>query len=73
MIKSMNINSSVIKYAYYDTKTLLLSIVFKNDKEYLFYDVPHTVWEEFEKSNNKGKFFSSNIKGKYGRKITNLF
>ena len=34
-------------------------------KEYIFENVPYSVWQDFKDAESKGKFYNRNIKGKY--------
>ena len=42
-----------------------LRVEFKNSNAYTYPRVSFDVWNEFQESESKGKFFASNIKGKY--------
>jgi len=66
-MEKIEIVSSILKSAYYDNKYNMLSVTFKNGKEYVFYNVPINVWENFKNSESKGSYFSRYIKGKYSR------
>lgn len=48
-----------------DPNSGTLTIHFKNGKEYNYKDVPIETVEEFRDSSSAGKFYSSNIKGKF--------
>jgi len=64
-IIEVDIQSSNIKNAIYDTTNKLLRITFNNDLLYEYHDVE---WETFAKlrlAESQGKFFSQNIIGKY--------
>ena len=66
-MEKIDIVSSILKSAYYDNNYNMLSVTFKNGKEYAFYNVPNDIWVGFKNSESKGSFFSRYIKGKYSR------
>ena len=43
----------------------VLSVWHNNTGQYDYYDVPEPVYDLFEKSSSKGKFFNANIRGQY--------
>lgn len=49
----------------YDASLSILEIEFKTSQIWQYYDVPESLWYEFENSGSKGKFFWANIRGKY--------
>ena len=55
----------------YDYNNKTLKIKFQNGNTYEFYNVPEDVIKEFDKSKSKGKFFYSDIKGRYDFKKIN--
>mgnify|MGYP003747505563 CR=1 FL=1 len=59
------IGSSVLSRAVYDEKLRILTITFKNGKSYSYYNLPQEIWQAFKEADSKGRFFISNIKGKY--------
>lgn len=65
---SVNVVSSNIKTAEYNTENKTLSIVFKTNSIYEYYDVPWEIFTRFRMSESQGKYFSSNINGKYKHK-----
>jgi len=53
-------------YASFDQKTGVLEIKFSDiGQRYSYFDVEKEVFEEFLKSNSKGKYFSNYIKASY--------
>lgn len=61
-IIDVDIESTNLKRAVYDTESKNLTITFKNGGIYEYYDFP---WDEFTKlrlAESQGKYFSSNIK-----------
>lgn len=71
MIETMeNINSSMLGNIMYNTDTSRLTVVFKNNQEYFYDNVPVEVWIQFNEAESKGKFYAKNIKGKYPADLT---
>jgi hypothetical protein len=65
-IEKIDAESSIILSLEYNKKTFELDVVFKNGKEYKYYNVPLNVWSAFKDSSSKGSFYSKVIKGRYG-------
>lgn len=61
----VTINSSNIKAASYNTEDETLSITFKTDAIYTYEKVPWAIFTKFRMSESQGKFFTTNINGKY--------
>ncbi|UMB59222.1 KTSC domain-containing protein [Lutibacter sp. A80] len=40
------------------------------NKTYIYQNMPHPVWENFTKSDSKGRFYNKKIKGRYQLKLT---
>lgn len=71
MIETMeNINSSMLGNIMYNTDISRLTVVFKNNQEYFYDNVPVEVWIQFNEAESKGKFYAKNIKGKYPADLT---
>lgn len=49
----------------YNPSTMVLTVLFKNGKEYKFADVPMDVYTNFVNAESAGVFFSAEIKGKF--------
>lgn len=58
-------NSSFLASCQYDEEKQLLTVIFRNGKEYQYADVPKEVFEEFKDAESAGIYFSSQIKNKY--------
>jgi hypothetical protein len=58
-------NSSNIARIKYDAEAGQLHVEFRTRKTYVYEDVPPEIWNQFVSSESAGKFFASNIKGKY--------
>lgn len=64
-IISVDIKSTNLKSAVYDTGSKVLTVTFNNGHIYEYYEFP---WEKFAKlrmSESQGKYFNSDINGKY--------
>jgi len=71
LIETMeNINSSMLGNIMYNIYTTRLTVVFKNNQEYFYDNVPIEVWKQFNEAESKGKFYAQNIKGKYPANLT---
>ena len=62
---SVNIISTNIKSATYNTTKKELMIEFKNNTKYIYSDVPHEIFVKFRMADSQGKYFSININKKY--------
>lgn len=62
---SVEINSSNLKSASYDTETSLLTIVFNNGSIYEYENVPWEMFTKFRMNESQGKFLNQKIKGTY--------
>jgi hypothetical protein len=61
----VDIKSTNIKSAVYNTETSLLTIVFNNGSIYEYEGVPWELFTKFRMSDSQGSFLNSNIKPKY--------
>lgn len=59
------LNSKTIKKIEYDNKTVSLTVTFQTDQKYLYNNVPESIYQDFIKSESKGKFFARYIKHSY--------
>jgi hypothetical protein len=62
---SVDINSTNLKSASYDTENKVLTVVFNNGSIYNYIDVPWEVFTKFRMSDSQGKFLNTKIKGIY--------
>jgi hypothetical protein len=62
---SVEIKSSNLKSASYDTETAHLTIVFNNGSIYEYENVPWELFTKFRMSESQGKFLNQKIKGTY--------
>jgi len=62
---SVDISSSNLKHASYDTSTKVLTTTFNNGSIYGYYDVPWELFTKFRMTDSQGKFFSTNISRNY--------
>jgi len=68
---SIVINSSNLKFASYQTEDKTLSVTFKNETIYEYYEVPWEVFTKLRMSESQGKFFNANISRGYKfKKVT---
>ena len=58
---SVEILSSNLQSAVYDTESEDLSVTFNNGSIYEYESVPLEVFENFKKAESQGKFFNTNI------------
>ena len=59
------VDSSNIESIGYDIETMTLEVEFTNGNIYQYFDIPPTVHENLMRSDSKGKFLHSQIKGSY--------
>ncbi len=64
----VDIKSTNIKSATYNTETSLLTIVFNNGSIYEYESVPWELFTKFRMSDSQGAFLNANIKPKYSFK-----
>jgi hypothetical protein len=60
-----SVQSSAIDTIGYSEEQQALYIKFDNGVEYIFRDVPSSIYEEMRKAPSKGKYFHSNVRGHY--------
>jgi hypothetical protein len=59
------VESDVIHAIGHDEETNVLEIIFNTGQIYQYRNVPRTLYEEFLKSDSKGKYFQENIRGEF--------
>ena len=62
---NVDIKSSNLKSASYDTESETLLITFNNGSIYEYNKVPCTVFTKFRMAESQGKYFNENISRKY--------
>jgi len=62
---NVDIQSSNLKSATYDTQSENLLITFNNGSIYEYYEVPWKLFTQFRMSDSQGKFFNVEIGKKY--------
>lgn len=67
----VDVKSSNIKSATYNTETSLLTIVFNNGSIYEYEGVPWELFTKFRMADSQGAFLNANIKNKYSFKKFN--
>lgn len=65
---NVDIKSSNIKHALYDTESKTLTITFNTGSIYEYYEFPWENFTKFRMCESQGKFFNTNINGKYTHK-----
>jgi hypothetical protein len=63
MNEKVYVESSNIKFMYYESDNKTLDVGFNNGTVYQYFSVPLEVYEDFRKAESKGKFFYKNIRG----------
>jgi hypothetical protein len=58
---SVDVKSSNLKSATYNTESKILTVTFNNGSIYEYYDVPHSLFVKFRMSESQGKFFNTSI------------
>lgn len=64
-IITVEVNSSNLRSASYDTEKKVLTVVFNNGSIYEYLDFPWEMFTKFRISDSQGKFLNTTIKGKY--------
>lgn len=65
---SIDINSSNLKSAKYNTETQLLEIKFNNNSVYEYQNVPWKIFTKFRLADSQGRFFNTDISRNYSYK-----
>lgn len=68
MITEQEVLSSQFKKVKYNSEDKTLVITFKNNKQYLYLDVPLEIFKDLMESESLGKFFIANIKNSFSFK-----
>lgn len=58
----IQVKSSSLDVIAYDTGSRTFAVRFKNQEEYLYRNVPETIWEQLLKADSLGSYFSLNIR-----------
>ena len=61
----VDIESSNLKRAQYDTESKLLEVEFKTGAIYEYEEVPHTIFTRMRMSESQGKYFNTEISRKF--------
>jgi KTSC domain len=70
-IISVDIKSSNISRATYDTESKVLVVTFNNGSIYEYLDVPWELFTKFRMSDSQGSFLNSKVKNKHIHKKLN--
>ena len=65
-------NSSVFNEIAYDEKNYYLRVRLKTGVEYIYDNVPLNIWQGFKSAKSKGRYYASNIRGKYKTQDTRI-
>lgn len=65
MIHRVKVTSSNIKEITYDTDDKSMIITFNNNIQYKYFNVENSIFEEFIDAESVGRYFLTEIKGKY--------
>ncbi len=65
MMEKKYVESSMIRSIGYDPENSTLEIEFNGGEVWHYFDVPESLWYEFENSDSFGKFFHREIKKQY--------
>ena len=57
-------SSNILRFRY-DTDRQVLTVVFKDDSTYDYFDVPEGVFDAMRAAPSKGKFLAAQVKGRY--------
>lgn len=58
-------NSAFFKEIAYDKENGLLKVSFKTGATYTYQNVPSSIWQGLKIAPSKGKYYASNIRGKF--------
>jgi hypothetical protein len=62
---NVDIKSSNLKFASYNTGSKILTVTFNNASIYEYYEVPWEIFTKFRMTDSQGKFFNANITKNY--------
>jgi len=62
---NVDIKSSNLKFASYNTGSKILTVTFNNASIYEYYEIPWTIFTKFRMSESQGKFFNTKISRSY--------
>jgi len=62
---NVDVKSSNLKSASYNTESKNLTVSFNNGSIYEYYDVPWVIFTKFRMSESQGKYFNTNISRTY--------
>ena len=65
MNEKIFVESSNIKFMYYESDNETLDVGFKNGTVYQYFAVPLDVYEDFRHAKSKGKFFHKYIRSEF--------
>ena len=62
---NVEIKSSNLKFASFDTTNKILKVTFNNGSIYEYYDIPWQIFTRFRMAESQGKYFNTEISKKY--------
>lgn len=65
IMRARRLISSMIDRIAYDEETDILTVTFRENGKYLYYDVPAAVFDAFSKAPSAGSFFNAYVKDQF--------
>lgn len=65
IMRARRLHSSMIDRIAYDDKTDIVTVTFRENGQYLYYDVPAAVFDAFSKAPSAGSFFNAHVKDQF--------
>jgi hypothetical protein len=65
IMRARRLLSSMIDRIAYDEQTDILTVTFRENGKYLYYDVPAAVFDAFSKAPSAGSFFNAHVKDEF--------
>ncbi len=64
-MRAASLSSSLISRILYDDAARTLRVRFRDDRAYLYFDVPPRVFDAMRASPSAGRFYNEEVKGRY--------
>lgn len=65
IMQARRLISSIIDRIAYDEESEILTVTFRENGKYLYYDVPAAVFDAFRKAPSAGSFFNAHVKDQF--------
>lgn len=65
IMRARRLLSSMIDRIDYDEASKILTVTFRENGKYLYYDVPAAVFDAFSKAPSAGSFFNAHVKDQF--------